>query len=114
MKKYFFILFLSLILSGCSGNTLSKKFVEYDPSILIALDTKKDNYVGNFGQNFVNKFQIKKTPKEHFEDVCNSVHDAKKLNIATNVCLTPVLPARLAVLCKTFVAIFNITSTRAG
>jgi D-citramalate synthase len=33
------------------------------------------------------KFQIKKTPKEHFEDVCNSVHDAKKLNIATNVYL---------------------------
>ena len=61
MKKFFFILFLSLILSGCSGNTLSKKFVEYDPSILNALDTKKDNYVGNFGQNFINKFQIKKT-----------------------------------------------------
>ena len=33
------------------------------------------------------KFQIKKTPKEHFKDVCNSVHDARKLNIATNVYL---------------------------
>ena len=33
------------------------------------------------------KFQIKKTPKEHFEDVCNSVYDARKLNIATNVYL---------------------------
>ena len=33
------------------------------------------------------KYQIKKTPKEHFEDVCSSVHDARKLNIATNVYL---------------------------
>ena len=33
------------------------------------------------------KHQIKKTPKEHFKDVCNSVHDARKLNIATNVYL---------------------------
>ena len=33
------------------------------------------------------KYQIKKTPKEHFKDVCNSVHDARKLNIATNVYL---------------------------
>ena len=33
------------------------------------------------------KYQIKKTPKEHFKDVYNSVHDARKLNIATNVYL---------------------------
>ena len=33
------------------------------------------------------KYQIKKTPKEHFKDVYNSVHDANKLNIATNVYL---------------------------
>ena len=33
------------------------------------------------------KNQIKKTPKEHFKDVYNSVHDANKLNIATNVYL---------------------------
>ena len=33
------------------------------------------------------KYQIKKTPKEHFKDVYNSVHDASKLNIATNVYL---------------------------
>jgi D-citramalate synthase len=33
------------------------------------------------------KYQIKKTPNEHFKDVYNSVHDAKKLNIATNVYL---------------------------
>ena len=33
------------------------------------------------------KYQIKKTPKEHFKDVYNSVHDARKLNIAPNVYL---------------------------
>ena len=33
------------------------------------------------------KYQIKKTPKEHFKDVYNSVHDARKLNIDTNVYL---------------------------
>ena len=31
------------------------------------------------------KYQIKKTPKEHFNDVYNSVHDARELNIDTNV-----------------------------
>jgi len=33
------------------------------------------------------KYQIKKTPKEHFNDVYNSVHDARELNIDTNVYL---------------------------
>ena len=33
------------------------------------------------------KYQINKTPKEHFNDVYNSVHDARELNIDTNVYL---------------------------
>ena len=33
------------------------------------------------------KYQIKKTPKEHFNDVYNSVHEARELNIDTNVYL---------------------------
>ena len=33
------------------------------------------------------KYQIKKTPKEHFKDVYTSVHDARELNIDTNVYL---------------------------
>ena len=33
------------------------------------------------------KYQIKKTPKEHFNDVYNSVHNARKLKIDTNVYL---------------------------
>ena len=33
------------------------------------------------------KYQIKKTPKEHFNDVYNSVYDARELNIDTNVYL---------------------------
>ena len=33
------------------------------------------------------KYQIRKTPKEHFNDVYNSVYEARKLNIDTNVYL---------------------------
>jgi len=33
------------------------------------------------------KYQLKKSPKEHFQDVYNSVYRAKKFNIATNVYL---------------------------
>ncbi|MDG1681956.1 MAG: alpha-isopropylmalate synthase regulatory domain-containing protein, partial [Flavobacteriaceae bacterium] len=33
------------------------------------------------------KYQINKTPKEHFNDVYNSVHEARELNIDTNVYL---------------------------